>query len=187
MRVDGCSIAASWDCHLCQGSHPARSAKPEHARICAAQQFKLLLRQSHSHIICSHHFALRTTPTHNQLPQQKHSRICHSHHAHCPPFPSAALRNELATTEARLEQERREHSSTKQMAGARERDLEQQLQDASQALAAVQREGEGARAELRDLEGEVAVLKGEVARLTQRVGAGVGLRVCVFASLLRGL
>lgn len=89
----------------------------------------------------------------------------HSFFVHC-----AALRSELSSAEARLESERKAHHSTKAAAASREHDLEQQLQEGSQALSSMQRALDEGASRLHGLESQLALLHAANAQLEQQVG-----------------
>ncbi|XP_010467911.1 PREDICTED: golgin candidate 1 [Camelina sativa] len=80
-----------------------------------------------------------------------------------------ALREELATTERRAEEERSAHNATKMAAMERERDLEHRAVDASTALVRIQRIADERTAKVADLEQKVALLEAECTSLNQEL------------------
>jgi ATPase subunit of ABC transporter with duplicated ATPase domains len=70
-----------------------------------------------------------------------------------------ALREELATTERRAEEERSAHNATKMAAMERERELEHRAVDASTALVRIQRIADERTAKVADFEQKVALLE----------------------------
>ncbi|KAG7579792.1 Golgin subfamily A member 5 [Arabidopsis thaliana x Arabidopsis arenosa] len=80
-----------------------------------------------------------------------------------------ALREELATTERRAEEERSAHNATKMAAMERERELEHRAVDASTALVRIQRIADERTAKVADLEQKVALLEAECTSLNQEL------------------
>ncbi|ESQ50363.1 hypothetical protein EUTSA_v10001922mg [Eutrema salsugineum] len=80
-----------------------------------------------------------------------------------------ALREELATTERRAEEERSAHSATKMAAMERERELEHRAVDASTALVRIQRIADERTAKVAELEQKVALLEVECTSLNQEL------------------
>ncbi|CAE5991002.1 unnamed protein product [Arabidopsis arenosa] len=80
-----------------------------------------------------------------------------------------ALREELATTERRAEEERSSHNATKMAAMERERELEHRAVDASTALVRIQRIADERTAKVADLEQKVALLEAECTSLNQEL------------------
>ncbi|XP_072149805.1 golgin-84 [Setaria viridis] len=80
-----------------------------------------------------------------------------------------ALREELATTERRAEEERIAHNATKMAAVEREVELEHRAVEASNALARIQRAADQSSSRALELEHKVAVLEVECASLQQEL------------------
>jgi chromosome segregation ATPase len=80
-----------------------------------------------------------------------------------------ALREELATTERRAEEERSAHNATKMAAMERERELEHRAVDASTALVRIQRIADERTAKVADFEQKVALLEAECTSLNQEL------------------
>ncbi|KAJ4876999.1 Golgin candidate 1 [Raphanus sativus] len=80
-----------------------------------------------------------------------------------------ALREELATTERRAEEERSAHNATKMAAMERERELEHRAVDASTALVRIQRIADERTAKVAELEQKVALLEVECTSLNQEL------------------
>ncbi|CAH8357127.1 unnamed protein product [Eruca vesicaria subsp. sativa] len=80
-----------------------------------------------------------------------------------------ALREELATTERRAEEERSAHNATKMAAMERERELEHRAVDASTALVRIQRIADERTAKVAELEQKVALLEVECSSLNQEL------------------
>ncbi|VVA99770.1 unnamed protein product [Arabis nemorensis] len=80
-----------------------------------------------------------------------------------------ALREELATTERRAEEERSAHNATKMAAMERERELEHRAVDASTALVRIQRIADERTAKVAELEQKVAMLEVECTSLNQEL------------------
>ncbi|EFH60221.1 hypothetical protein ARALYDRAFT_899882 [Arabidopsis lyrata subsp. lyrata] len=80
-----------------------------------------------------------------------------------------ALREELATTERRAEEEHSAHNATKMAAMERERELEHRAVDASTALVRIQRIADERTAKVADLEQKVALLEAECTSLNQEL------------------
>ncbi|CAH2051188.1 unnamed protein product [Thlaspi arvense] len=80
-----------------------------------------------------------------------------------------ALREELATTERRAEEERSAHSATKMAAMERERELEHRAVDASTALVRIQRIADERTTKVAELEQKVALLEVECTSLNQEL------------------
>ncbi|CAD6236806.1 unnamed protein product [Miscanthus lutarioriparius] len=80
-----------------------------------------------------------------------------------------ALREELATTERRAEEERISHNATKLAAVEREVELEHRAVEASNALARIQRAADQSSSRALELEHKVAVLEVECASLQQEL------------------
>uniref|UniRef100_A0A1J3JZ66 Golgin candidate 1 n=1 Tax=Noccaea caerulescens TaxID=107243 RepID=A0A1J3JZ66_NOCCA len=80
-----------------------------------------------------------------------------------------ALREELATTERRAEEEHSAHNATKMAAMERERELEHRAIDASTALVRIQRIADERTAKVAELEHKVALLEVECTSLNQEL------------------
>ncbi|XP_062206837.1 golgin-84-like [Phragmites australis] len=80
-----------------------------------------------------------------------------------------ALREELATTERRAEEERVAHNATKMAAVEREVELEHRAVEASNALARIQRAADQSSSRALELEHKVAVLEVECGSLQQEL------------------
>uniref|UniRef100_A0A804R141 Golgin candidate 1 n=1 Tax=Zea mays TaxID=4577 RepID=A0A804R141_MAIZE len=80
-----------------------------------------------------------------------------------------ALREELATTERRAEEERIAHNATKMAAVEREVELEHRAVEASSALARIQRAADQSSSRVLELEHKLAVLEVECASLQQEL------------------
>lgn len=80
-----------------------------------------------------------------------------------------ALREELASTERRAEEERAAHNSTKMAAVEREVELERRAVEASNALSRLQRTADESTSRASELEHKVALLEVECATLSQEL------------------
>ncbi|CAN8257587.1 unnamed protein product [Cochlearia groenlandica] len=80
-----------------------------------------------------------------------------------------ALREELATTERRAEEERSAHNATKMAAMERERELEHRAVDASTALVRIQRIADERTSKVAELEQKLALLEVECTSLNQEL------------------